>query len=231
MPDSLPSLIAVTGSGEVRAIPDRVTLLVAVRATSNASAEEAAGKAAPVERAVVDALERMGVPREHVSTAAYDAGRERVYVDGETQLREYYVDHVLSVELHDVRTAGDAIRAARAAGATRIGGVHFWLSEEEEYRARATRAAIEQAHTRARAMADAAGVLLGPVVRLGEPEALMTTLGGGSAGGGPPGPLMMEAPLADAGVGNPEPEAVILPVPILVRVTVHGAWGVAGDPH
>lgn len=224
MPDATSWLIAVTGSGEVRALPDRATLLVGVRATSGASADDAGRRATPLETAVLDALDRVGVLREQTSTARYDAGREGRYVDGGYQFGEYYTEHVLSIELHDIERVGTVVEAVRGAGATRIAGVHFWLSDEEEHRERATRLAIAQAHARARAMAEASSVTLGPVVRLGEPDALAAILGVGAVGGGP-GQMVMDS-VAPGGEGNSESVPVILPVPIVIRVTIHGAWAI-----
>lgn len=224
MPDSTPWLIAATGSGEVRARPDRATLLVGLRATSDTSAADTGRKVTQLEGAVLDAIEALGMARERTSTVGYDAGRERHYADGGYQVGEYYTEHVLSIELHDVERVGRVIEAVRGAGATRIAGVHFWLSDEEANRERATRLAIARAHARAQAMAEASGVTLGPVVRLGEPEALAAILGGGSAGGAPGQMMMDSAP--PGGEGNPESVPVILPVPIVVRVTIHGAWAI-----
>jgi len=224
MPDSTSSFIAATGEGEVRAVPDRATVLVSVRATSGASTDDAGRKATPLERGVLDALDRLGVLREQTSTAAYDAGRERRYVDGGYQDGEYYTEHILSIELHDVERVGRVIEAVRGAGATRIAGVHFWLSDEEAHRERAMRLAIAQAHARARAMAAASSVALGPVVRLGEPDALAAILGPGGVGGGP-GRMVMDS-VPPGGEGNSEFVPIILPIPIVIRVTIHGAWAI-----
>ena len=125
------------------------------------------------------------------------------------------------------------IAATRGAGATRVTGVHFWLSDEEVHLDRATRAAVPQAFGRARALAGAAGATLGRVVRLGTPEALAATLGsGGVPGGYAMGDLQMSHAASPSGFeeGRDDPEPLILPVPIAVSAIVHGAWEVATAP-
>jgi len=222
------ALIAATGTAEVRVRPDRATILVGVRATSAASSQEAAQDVARIERDVLAAAERIGVPRDRVSTLWFDAGRERQYVKGHHHPGEFYVDHTYEIEVHDVERVGAAIGEFRAAGATRIAGVRFWLSDEEEHRGRATRQAIARARSRAEEMADAAGVRLGTLVRLGTPEALAATLGVGAGEDGPVRRTLMDSlparsPEQDVG----EPGFTVLPEPVAIEVVVHGAWEVA----
>jgi hypothetical protein len=220
--------IAATGTAELRVPPDRATAHVALRATSAHGLQAAAREVAPRERAVLAALDAAGVPASLIATLRYDTGREQRHVKGQWVAGDYYVDHVLSVEVTDIARVGAIVAAARQAGATRIAGVHFWLAEDEAHRERAHAAAVAQAFARARTLAQAAGVRLGRVVRLGTPEALAATLGaraeemGGhhyamSSAGGPPG---------YASEDDDDAEPLILPVPIVVGAVVHGAWTV-----
>ena len=181
---------------------------------------------APVERDVMAAVESAGVPRSRISTSGYDTGRERVYENEKWVDGDYYVDHVLSVEVHDVEQVGAVIAAARDAGATRVAGVHFWLSREEETREQATRQAGAQALARARTLAESVGATLGHVVRLGTPEAL-AALGSRRAAGDGYGMVAREMVLRDTDVSDLKLEPLILPVPITVSVVVHGAWEIA----
>ena len=222
------TLIATSGTAELRVAPDRATVHVAIRTTDTDSLRAAARVNAPVERDVMAALESAGVPRSQVATVGYDTGRERVYKNKKWVEGDYYVDHVLSVEVLDIERVGAVIAAARNAGATRVAGVRFWLSMEEETREQATRRAVTQAFARARTLAESAGATLGRVVRLGTPEALAAALGSG----GPAGRFYnMEVAEAagprDVDVSDLEREPLILPVPITVSVVVFGAWEIA----
>ena len=225
------TLIAATGEAELRVDPDRATLLVGVRTEDVSSTTAAARANAPIHRAVVAALQEAGIPADRLATVRYDTGRESWY-DSQRQTHvhgDYYVEHVMSVEVHDLAAIGGLITTARRAGATRIVGIRFWLSDEEAHRERATREAVAQAFARARTLAESAGATLGRVVRLGTPEALAAALGAADVGGGgvrlladaaaPPSPVEGDEEELDE-------EPVILPVPIRVTVTVHGAWEV-----
>jgi uncharacterized protein YggE len=220
---TLRSLVAASGTAEVRARPDRATLSLGVRATSLVSTTEAASAVVLLERKVLAALERLSIARDHVVTALFDTGRERLYEHKQWRDGMFYVDHHYEVELHDVERVGAVIAAVRAAGASRIAGVHFWLSDEEAVQIRATREAIVRARSRAEAMADAAGATLGCLVRLGTPEALVTTLGGGDAGGRSMIALSDARGELASGLSN-EAESIVLPGAISVSATIHAAW-------
>lgn len=229
-PRTATTLIAATGTAELRVPPDRATLHVAIRTADAESLREAARRSAPIERDVLAALAGAGVPRDRVSTIRYDTGRERLYEDKEWVHGDYYVDHVLAADVHDLERIGAVIAAARGAGAARIAGIHFWLSTEEDVRERATRAAVAQAFARARTLAESAGATLGPVVRLGTPEALAATLGAGAERGGGYAMRIMDAAAPSMPDDDEDIEPVILPVPITVDVIVHGAWEVVLEP-
>ena len=159
-----------------------------------------------------------------MSTASFDSGRERRYVKSEYHPGPFYVDHLYEVEVHDVERVGPAISAMRAAGASCIAGVRFWLTDEEQHRSRAARQAAARARSCAQEMADAAGVALGDLVRLGTPEALVATLGAGSGADGSMRRALLDPGLQANDHDITEHESAILPEPITIEVVVHGAW-------
>jgi hypothetical protein len=73
-------------------------------------------------------------------------------------------------------------------------------------------------------MADAAGVALGDLVRLGTPEALVATLGAGSGADGSMRRALLDSGLQANDHDITEHESAILPEPITIEVVVHGAW-------
>ncbi|HEU4629718.1 MAG TPA: SIMPL domain-containing protein [Gemmatimonadaceae bacterium] len=155
-------------------------------------------------------------------------GQERYYAGKDYVYGDYYVEHLLSAEVHELDRVGAVITAARSAGATRVAGIVWWVSDEETYREQAARAAVQRAFARARTLADAAGATLGRVVRLGTPEALAATLGAADAGGGRH-EMITSALAAPPGTGEDaemDEDPLILPVPITIEAVVHGAWAV-----
>ena len=213
----LDTLIAATGTAELQVPPDRATLTLGVRTEDPHSLRTAARACTPLERAVLDALTRESIPRERIVTLRYDSGRVTWYGNSKQHYGNYYVEHVLAVELHDLERIGALITAARTAGATRIVGLSWWCSEQDRHEEAATRAAVARAFARARVLAEAAGARLGRVVRLGTPEALASTLG--ATAGGRDGnvysavagaPMLRSDDEDDDGDGEP----LILPVPV-----------------
>lgn len=219
--------IAATGTAELRVPPDRATLHVAIRSTAAEGLRAAARESVPLEQAILRALEKTGLPRTAITTLRYDTGREQRYEKMNWVPGDYYVEHVLAVEIENLEHIGATIAAAREAGATRIAGIRFWVADEEVHRERATAQAVAQAFARARTLATAAGARLGRVVLLGTPEALAATRG---VGGGSSGHDMRfavaeaAAPYRHDDGDDAEVEPLILPVPITISAVVHGAW-------
>jgi hypothetical protein len=88
----------------------------------------------------------------------------------------------LAIHVRPGRSATAVLEAAAAAGgeAFRLFGVSFTLSDPVSARAAARKAAVEAALAQARELAAAAGVVLGPLLRLEEePGAHAAPLGGG----------------------------------------------------
>ena len=67
----LPSLVT-SGQGEAKVTPDRVSVLVNIQ-TRAATAAAAAGTNAQRTRSVLDALARLGLPKDQLSTEGYSA--------------------------------------------------------------------------------------------------------------------------------------------------------------
>ncbi len=180
-----PRRLVVTGEARVEAAPDLATFTAGVQSEALQAAEALAATGAAMQ-AVFAALEAAGVAAEDMQTSQLgvdpmweDAGDGR-----QPRVRGYSASNLVTVRVRDVGRLGGLIDAVGAAGANRVYGIAFELSEPKAALDDARRRAVADARARAELLADAAGVTLGPVLSIRE---------GGDAG---PGPMMARAEVA-----------------------------------
>ena len=160
-----PSLVT-SGQGEAKVTPDRVSVLVNVQTRATTAA--AAATNAQRTKAVLDALGRLGLPKDQLSTEGYSAYPEMAYDrDGGTpRVTGYVVTNSVRAESKRVDQAGAIIDAALGAGANLINSLSFYPSSIDEPRRQAIALAVASARADAEAMAQAAGGRLGALQEL-----------------------------------------------------------------
>jgi uncharacterized protein YggE len=163
---SSPSRVTA-GQGEAKVTPDRASVLVNVQ-TRGATAAAAASENAQRSRAVLDALTRLGLPREQLSTEGYSVYPEMSYGrdGGSPRVSGYVVTNTVRAETHHPEQAGAIVDAALGAGANVINSLSFFASSIDEPRRQAIAAAVSSARADAEAMARAAGGSLGQLLEL-----------------------------------------------------------------
>ena len=163
---SSPSLVT-SGQGEAKVTPDRVSVLVNVQ-TRAATAAAAAATNAQRTKAVLDALGRLGLPKDQLSTEGYSAYPEMNYdrAGGAPRVTGYVVTNSVRAESKRVDQAGAIIDAALGAGANLINSLSFYASNIDEPRRQAIALVVSSARADAEAMAQAAGGRLGPLQEL-----------------------------------------------------------------
>jgi hypothetical protein len=178
--------ISVTGRGEVASAPDMAVIGLGVveEAETARAAMDAASTAAA---AVLARLEEIGIAERDIQTS--DLRLAPVWSNPkEGQQREivgFQAANQLTVRVRDLSGLGAALDAVVSDGANRFGGLRFTMADPAPLMEDARRRAVEDATARARTLADAAGVSLGPVRTITE------------HGGGRPRPVMMEAARSD----------------------------------
>lgn len=157
--------ISVTGVGQVDVSPDEATINFGVE-TSAPTSEEAARLNAEQMQRVVAALVAAGIPRDEIETRNFSVYPEYVSDDrGENpRVRGYRVTNQVSVETRRLDDVGALIDAGLAAGANRIDGISFGLSDPQAAEADALREAVQRARASAETLAQALGVPLGELV-------------------------------------------------------------------
>jgi uncharacterized protein YggE len=163
---SVPALVTA-GQGEAKIAPDRASLLVNVQ-TRGATAAAAAAENAQKSRAVLDALAKLGLPREQLGTEGYSVNPELRYDKdgGSPKVTGYVVTNTVRAETHRVEQAGAMIDAALGAGANMINSLSFYASSIDVPRREAIGIAVASARADAEAMARAAGGTLGSLLEM-----------------------------------------------------------------
>lgn len=159
--------LAASGQGEAKVTPDRAAVTVNVQ-TRAAAADVAASDNAKRTRAVLDALGRLGLSREQLTTEGYSVYPEMRYDKdgGSPRVVAYVVTNSVRAETRRPEQAGALIDAALMAGANMINSLSFYASSIDEGRRQAIAQAVSSARADAEAMARAAGGTLGALIEL-----------------------------------------------------------------
>lgn len=161
-----PPQVVTTGRGEVRAAPDRATILFAVE-TRGATAAASGAENARLQRAVLDTLRRLGLTDEQLSTLGYQVHPEYLHEERKSpRITGYIARNSVRVEARRLDMLGRYIDGALAAGANQISSLVFGSTKADELRREALAAAVTRARADAEAMARAAGGSLGSLLEI-----------------------------------------------------------------
>lgn len=161
--------ITVSAQGSVTAEPDIAYLSAGVVSEAE-TAKDALAKNAGTMAKLIEGLKGLGVAGGDMQTSALNVEPRYVLAkDNRTQtLNGYRVTNQLHLVLRDVKRMGEIVDQAITLGANQLGRVTFEVSNAEALKDDARKAAIANARKRAELYAAAAGVQLGPVLRIFE---------------------------------------------------------------
>jgi hypothetical protein len=165
-----PPSITVTGSGEVRAAPDRADVTAGVVSEASSAAEAVRANSAAMQ-SVLSALDELGIPKKQVQTQGFSVApvyEEHSGMRGAPRIAGYRVSNQVSVEVQGVERVGAVLDRLVAAGANELGGVAFSMGEPTPLLDEARRRAVADARRKAELYAAAAGARLGKLLRLDE---------------------------------------------------------------
>ncbi len=152
------NILSVSGTGEVRVVPNRAMVTLGVE-TRAARAAEAIQENNRIMTQVVQAIRNQNVPERNIQTATYNVSRqfepEPTTDQRQPQRQVYVVTNLVSVRLEDVTRVGAVIDAGTSAGANQVHGISFLSEKETEARQEALRAAVADARQKADNIAQA----------------------------------------------------------------------------
>jgi uncharacterized protein YggE len=162
---SLESGLFTSGDATVSRRPDLAVVSAGVdsqQSTAAAAQSDLAAKAGKL----ITRIKSLGVSDSDLVTVGYAVGP--VYAPGEMTITGYRAGEQLQIKWHNVDTVGKTLDAiVQEGGATNI-SVAFGLADQKSAQADARTQAIVEARSKAQAMASAAGVRLGQVIRVSD---------------------------------------------------------------
>jgi uncharacterized protein YggE len=162
--------MTVSGVGEVAAAPDMETISLGVT-TEGMEAAEAMRRNSEAMTAVLAAVAAAGVAERDVQTSALSLSpRWEPPRPNETAPRVsgFVASNMVTVAVRDLGALGGVLDAVLDEGANTLHGLSFGVADDAELKDAARRAAVADATRKARVLAEAAGVTLGPVAEIVE---------------------------------------------------------------
>lgn len=150
-----PAVISVSGQGRADVAPDMAVVNIGI-VTTGKTAQLAQAENARVASDVTAALGQLGIFSKDIQThytmsPVYEKGDYRKAVG-------YRANNTVTVTVNDVAKAGQVIDAALSSGATDVNGLSFGLKDAKSVRNTALQMAVQDARSKADAIAAALGV-------------------------------------------------------------------------
>jgi uncharacterized protein YggE len=158
--------ITVTGTGHAQAVPDEADFTLGI-ATKGQTARQALTENSAQMRELIAALKAAGVSAGDIKTQDVSVGPN---YDGSSTPEGFSARNSVSVHIRDLNRAGAVLDAASRAGANDVYGPTLSRSNREGFEAKALKDAVANARSRAKALAEAAGVPLGEVRAISEAQ-------------------------------------------------------------
>jgi len=185
-PDEERRTVSVSGSGTVSAAPDEVVLRLGVETMAETASEALSGNSEQME-AVIAAVTEAGVPEENVQTQTvqlrprYETPQRETGPAQERELIGYVASNIVEARTSDLEGVGRLLDEAVQAGANRIEGLRFEVSDPGSLLDQAREAAWQDAESKAQQLATLAGVELGEVLSINESTTAPRPVGLGGA--------------------------------------------------
>ena len=120
--------ISLTGAGTASATADEATIRMGVEVTKDSAAEAISDNAESMAE-VIDALLLQGISEDDIQTTSYSVYPQYDWTEDGRVLLGYTVTNMVQVTVKDLDIVGDVIDAAGSAGANRMDGISFGLSD------------------------------------------------------------------------------------------------------
>jgi|SRR3989344_3795141 len=172
--------ITLTGEGEVMAVPDIATVYFTI-SRQGKTVKAAQDAVATAEKKALDFLKQSGIAEKDIKTSNASVYPQYEYrkagtpctIDycppsGSSMVVGYEASESVTVKVRKIDQAGEIMQGLGTAGVSNLNGPEFAIDNEEGLKAQARKMAIDQARTKAEALAKDLGVRLGPVANYAE---------------------------------------------------------------
>lgn len=167
-----PPMMTIRGEGSSSVTPDIAIVTLGVDSRA-ATAREAMEQNAEDMSKVVAEIRAAGVEDRDIATSDFNI--QPVYENPKRnpdgthaapRIVGYQVSNIVRVRIRDLATSGAVLDRVVAAGANRVNGISFELSDPDSARDAAIKAAVADARHRAELIADAAGEKIVRILRI-----------------------------------------------------------------
>ena len=166
-----PSILTVTGLGEVRIAPDEATVQLGV-SRQRGTAREAQEQVNEVAQEILTAVTQLGIKAEHIQTSELRLSpvysTRRPGFSDEPRVVAYRASNRVSVRLENLSLVGSVIDAAMQVGGNQLQGVHFALRNDLSAREQALKEAVKEASQKAKVISEALDVRIIEVIEVNE---------------------------------------------------------------
>lgn len=159
--------ITIQGEGKVTSQPDLAKIDLGVT-TDGATVKEAQKNNTQKMNAIIAAVKDLGVAAKDMQTANYSIYPKYQYDQGKSTIIGYTVSQDVTVKVRDLDKAGDILAKGGELGANQIGGVQFTIDDPQALKVEARSKAIDDARTKAQALAKQLGLSIVKVVTFAE---------------------------------------------------------------
>jgi len=204
-----PATIDVQGEGRVSVAPDMASVSLGVTTQADTAAQAMADNAAR-QAAIIKVLRDRGIAPQDLQTQGLNLSPMQYYSkEGQPpRIVGYQAQNIVVAQVRDLAQLGALLDAMVEAGATDLRGINFSREDSAEAEDQARAAAVTEARRRAEVIAQAAGMVLGPLQSLSDATRSI----------GPRPMEMMMARAADA------PSTPIEAGQLTIDATVNGVW-------
>ncbi len=123
--------LTVSGYGEVTYTPDEAVITF-VALGYGETATEALDKCSSKASAIISAIEKLGISKENMKTSSITINPRYDWEQKPPKLVDYEASYTLMIKVNDITLVGKVIDAAFSAGADRMYGLQFTISEEKK---------------------------------------------------------------------------------------------------
>ena len=159
--------IKVQGEGKTWAVPDQAELEVEIQEDGK-DLDEISSLVQDKMEKIFSSIKSLGISEKDIQTTAYNVQPKMKYDKGETEKVGYTVSHKIRVVMKKIDDSGKVLEAVLKDGATNVDGPNFSFSDPTKLKIDALKSAVDDAHSKAEAMAQSAGVELGPVYSINQ---------------------------------------------------------------
>ena len=163
--------ITVSGDAEIASKPDQARLSAGVVTQAETAASALNANSTAMNR-VFAALRMAGIPENRMQTSNFSVQPQYAPYRQENpepqRIIGYQVSNNVTVTVDDLTKVGPTLDALVRSGANQLGGIQFMVADPKPLAERARTLAVGDGAAKARTLATAAGVTLGPLMSIQE---------------------------------------------------------------